>query len=448
MLLIANIMAGLDEQIGTALNMCDGGHGECGISKDACMITWAMRTISYTLIVCPLVLKMYRTHVIFNASDVTQVNLSDAKLGLCLGALVFLNVVTIALHATNSPFERVSRLQERLKTKEGQISRGNTIYVERWYECESPKDWEYNVIRFMFVGIMLILGSYLAYQTSSIQVPQVNDSDELAWSLYTAFTFGAFITIVDHLDGLDYRLQYAINAYLTNFAVVFVMYMLFRKSLGAICIAGDSDKELKYIMDTLHASSSNPFRSDPFRSNQSTAGSEASSQASAVDTQTEAIAVVGSFGEDAVFDPAEFDDADDVDAGGSARRTIDAPRAATLRSMHSTAVLIEVAPSPNTILNSDIPRISLAVPLDGTHRSMPLFLNSTGSSRGKSHPHRTNTAPDMRNMFSHAVPMHDVGDHDTAELPIDDMENAVEMVTRTEAALSEAIANEGNVILG
>lgn len=94
---------------------------------------------------------------------------------------------------------------------------------------------------------MVVIGCYLAYQTNSITIAEVNDNSELAISLFLTVLCGAFVGIMHSVD-VDFRYQYSIEAYITNFVIGVIMYMLFHTSLGAICRSQDSDEDIKQIM--------------------------------------------------------------------------------------------------------------------------------------------------------------------------------------------------------
>lgn len=415
-LLVANVLQGFDEGIAKALNMCDiSVGGRCLDTERVCMVTWSLKCISYTLIVCPLVLKMYRVHRIFNAKDQGALpSLSDVKLLVVLAVFLLFDLILIIVHQTISPFNRTERGKNIILEVNTEIDQTFVKIEQKWFECSSSQDTTFNQLLSVFIGIMLGIGSYFAYQTTSIKIPQVNDSSEIEFSLYTAAMCFGFMAIISHIK-TDYREEYVIVAYLTNFVVMVITYKLFHKSLGSVCKQPDSDRELKSIMDFIHTDVTR--RSKPTQPQVFQEGIEITSLAA---TERSDVTVAGSFAEK--YDSNIFDD-DDAFLDGHMKT------GATLRSMHTAAVPMDTAPAPTIILDSDIPRISLAVPLDraqgsllGNARRAPRAAANKmrpGVPRAKTVPRehrlkhdrthkRANSLP-LTNMYSTAVSVHDVG---------------------------------------
>lgn len=215
-------------------------------ATEFCMLGWALINIAITLIIGPIVLKLYRVHTIFNASEHHSTAIHDKTMGIYLAMMLLLDVAVIFLsQRLPGSFARETKTSD--ESINGQ--------QERWLQCKPNAD-RFNFIQYGWKSALMLCGSYYAYVTCSIELDEVNEGRELYFILFVQMMCGAF-TLMTWSLSLPYQEQYMVEACLNSFVVVVIVVMLFKTSLSHLCRMQDSDAELQAMMKQIDNTSKN-----------------------------------------------------------------------------------------------------------------------------------------------------------------------------------------------
>lgn len=124
-------------------------------------------SLAVTMIIGPIVLKLYRVRVIFmGQGDGDSVKIEDIQLFLALFALCFVDLIAWRIY---DPTRKEANLPRNLEK--------NPI----WYVCgaESNKSWGILLFQLLWKLLLIGYGVNLICQTYDIDIQSVNDSPQL-----------------------------------------------------------------------------------------------------------------------------------------------------------------------------------------------------------------------------------------------------------------------------
>ncbi|XP_048522190.1 gamma-aminobutyric acid type B receptor subunit 2-like [Dendroctonus ponderosae] len=187
--------------------------------------------------------KTWRVHSIFTDVKLNKKVIKDYQLFMVVGVLLCIDVVIMATWQFADPFYR--------DTKRGEPylhpSNEDEIIIPENEYCTSSKMTIFISSIYVYKGLLMIFGAFLAWETRHVSIPALNDSRYVGFSVYNVVVMcilGAAVALalVDHQDAMFLIISsFIIFCTTITLCLVFVPKMLeLRKDTG-----GSIDKRIR-----------------------------------------------------------------------------------------------------------------------------------------------------------------------------------------------------------
>ncbi|EDV25867.1 uncharacterized protein TRIADDRAFT_55385 [Trichoplax adhaerens] len=155
---------------------------------------WLICT-GFTLVYGSLFAKTWRIHKIFTNKTSKAVAIKDWQLIAIVCMLLFIDILIFIIWNQVNPMEEKRYI---ISTKDGVDPRYKIQSVYYFCSCENLAVWLATICVIKFV--LLVFGSFLAFETRNINITGLNDSKYIAFSIYNILIFCilgliAFITV-------------------------------------------------------------------------------------------------------------------------------------------------------------------------------------------------------------------------------------------------------------
>ncbi|KAJ3651049.1 hypothetical protein Zmor_017112 [Zophobas morio] len=147
--------------------------------------------------------KTWRVHSIFTDVKLNKKIIKDYKLFMVVGVLLFIDLVIMTTWQVADPFYRETK---QLESYPHPSSEDIFIIPENEY-CASERMTIFVGLIYVYKGILMIFGAFLAWETRHVSIPALNDSRHVGLSVYNVAIMcicGAAVALVlvDHQDAL------------------------------------------------------------------------------------------------------------------------------------------------------------------------------------------------------------------------------------------------------
>ncbi|RZC34862.1 7tm 3 and/or ANF receptor domain containing protein [Asbolus verrucosus] len=147
--------------------------------------------------------KTWRVHSIFTDVKLNKKIIKDYKLFMVVGVLLFIDLVIMTTWQVADPFYRETK---QLEPYPHPSSEDIIIIPENEY-CASERMTIFVGLIYVYKGILMIFGAFLAWETRHVSIPALNDSRHVGLSVYNVAIMcicGAAVALVlvDHQDAL------------------------------------------------------------------------------------------------------------------------------------------------------------------------------------------------------------------------------------------------------
>ncbi|EFA04929.1 gamma-aminobutyric acid type B receptor subunit 2 [Tribolium castaneum] len=146
--------------------------------------------------------KTWRVHSIFTDVKLNKKIIKDYKLFMVVGVLLFIDLVIMTTWQFADPFYRETK---QLEPYPHPSSEDIFIIPENEY-CASQHMTIFVGLIYVYKGILMIFGAFLAWETRHVSIPALNDSRHVGLSVYNVAIMcicGAAVALVlDHQDAL------------------------------------------------------------------------------------------------------------------------------------------------------------------------------------------------------------------------------------------------------
>ncbi|XP_019613608.1 PREDICTED: gamma-aminobutyric acid type B receptor subunit 2-like [Branchiostoma belcheri] len=153
--------------------------------------TW-MLTVGFTLAFGAMFSKTWRVHVIFTNTKMKKMAIKDVKLFGIVAVLLLMDIVIL------TTWQVVDPLTRGLQTFPAEPGREVTV-VPVLEHCDSNNFTLWLAVIFVYKGLLLIFGCFLAWETRHVNIPALNDSKYIGMSVYNVVimcVIGAGISFV------------------------------------------------------------------------------------------------------------------------------------------------------------------------------------------------------------------------------------------------------------
>uniref|UniRef100_A0AAN0LJ33 Gamma-aminobutyric acid type B receptor n=1 Tax=Polyphagotarsonemus latus TaxID=1204166 RepID=A0AAN0LJ33_9ACAR len=155
---------------------------------------WVLMT-GFTLAFGSMFSKTYRVHAIFTNIKLNKKVIKDYKLFMVVGILVFIDVATLTTWQIVDPFYR----QTNLGTPETTPENEDILIVPQMEYCQSKRMTIFLGSIYVYKGLLMAFGIFLAWETRHVSIPALNDSKYIGMSVYNVVimcVIGAGLSVV------------------------------------------------------------------------------------------------------------------------------------------------------------------------------------------------------------------------------------------------------------
>ncbi|XP_041354156.1 gamma-aminobutyric acid type B receptor subunit 1-like [Gigantopelta aegis] len=176
-------------------------------SRALCMLRFIILVVGFSLAYGALFVKTWRVYVIFTNSTKQKNIVTDTKLIVMLGLLVLFNVLVLCVWFTVDPVRIVNTKLVPLVNDAEDIEIRGIVKT-----CDSENQIYFLGILFGIQGILMLLGSFLAYETRKVSVPGLNDSKMIGVAIYNVVVLSVLGVTVSLALRLKIDLTYCLSS--------------------------------------------------------------------------------------------------------------------------------------------------------------------------------------------------------------------------------------------
>ncbi|CAH2009202.1 unnamed protein product [Acanthoscelides obtectus] len=147
--------------------------------------------------------KTWRVHSIFTDVKLNKKVIKDYQLFMVVGVLLFIDLVIMTTWQVADPFYRDTKQMERYPHP----SNEDIIIIPENEYCASEHQTIFVGSIYVYKGLLMIFGAFLAWETRHVSIPALNDSRHVGLSVYNVAIMcicGAAVALVlvDHQDAM------------------------------------------------------------------------------------------------------------------------------------------------------------------------------------------------------------------------------------------------------
>lgn len=121
-------------------------------------------------------------------------------------------------------------------------SGGDVIAMEMYVVCDNPHQTYWLAAVYVYKGLLLIFGTFLAWETRKVSIAVLNDSRLIGFCVYNVVVICAFAVPVNHvLSDTQSTLRFVISSAFTIFCTTLVLCIVFVPKVTKstkVCIKG------------------------------------------------------------------------------------------------------------------------------------------------------------------------------------------------------------------
>ncbi|XP_052284779.1 gamma-aminobutyric acid type B receptor subunit 2-like [Dreissena polymorpha] len=152
---------------------------EDGTKGSVCMAKTWLIAIGYTLMFGGMFAKTYRVYIIFKNTTVKRKPIKDHHLFIVVGILLIIDFIILIPWTTVFPFssEKQIKMMDTLDN--------NLIDAEVIVYCHNTKQVYWFITMYVYKGLLLAFGTFLAWETRNVTVEELNDSRNIGACIYS-----------------------------------------------------------------------------------------------------------------------------------------------------------------------------------------------------------------------------------------------------------------------
>ncbi|XP_046576507.1 gamma-aminobutyric acid type B receptor subunit 1-like [Haliotis rubra] len=174
---------------------------------DICKVKVLLLVIGFSFAFGALFAKTWRVHYIFTNATKQKKILTDTQLFVMVGALVGLNSTVVVVWVLVDPVAVVNK--DSIPQRDEANDRETRAYVET---CESRNQLYFSATLFGIQGILLLLGTFLAWETRKVKIEGLNDSKMIGICIYNVVVLSVLGVTVSMAMGDQVSLNYCLTS--------------------------------------------------------------------------------------------------------------------------------------------------------------------------------------------------------------------------------------------
>ncbi|XP_059142328.1 gamma-aminobutyric acid type B receptor subunit 2-like [Physella acuta] len=188
-----------------------------------CMVRLWLACIGFTLSFGALFSKTWRVHALFRNDQIKRKVIKDLHLFSQVLVLVLVDMVILVPWSTlHALVKTVYRLQV-----EGQ-STGDELVTYTYTGCSHEFEVYWYMAEYIYKGLLLVFGAFLAWETRMVTIPALNDSKLIGFCIYNIAIVCAFVVPVTYVLGQERKtLTFILVAVFVSLCTSLVLCILF-----------------------------------------------------------------------------------------------------------------------------------------------------------------------------------------------------------------------------
>ncbi|KAG0430048.1 hypothetical protein HPB47_023045 [Ixodes persulcatus] len=206
-----------------------------------CTVRAFLLSGGFSLAFGAIFIKTYRVHHIFiraSSGIIKNKLLQDQQLIALVCLLVVIDCAIVTLWVIFDPMERT------LRNLTMQISKAerDVVYLPQREQCYSEHMVKWLGALYIYKGLLLVVGCYMAWETRNVQIPALNDSQYIGLSVYNAVITSALVVALANVISAErYTLTFALVGTLIFVSTTTTLCLLFLPKIHAIMNNADAD---------------------------------------------------------------------------------------------------------------------------------------------------------------------------------------------------------------
>ncbi|XP_052249132.1 gamma-aminobutyric acid type B receptor subunit 2-like [Dreissena polymorpha] len=164
------------------------------IGSAMCMSKVWLLSVGFTLLFGGMFCKTYRVHYLFREHRARKKPLKDRHLFAMIAVLLSVDHVIIIPWAAIFPFS-----YKRYVMPNKEYVDNNVIYSDVIMDCHNDNQIYWTIAVYVYKGLMLAIGTFLAWETRHVTIPELNDSKYIATCIYNVVVICIFEVPLSHL---------------------------------------------------------------------------------------------------------------------------------------------------------------------------------------------------------------------------------------------------------
>ncbi|GAB6027300.1 Metabotropic GABA-B receptor subtype 3A [Chamberlinius hualienensis] len=163
-----------------------------------CMSRALLLSAGFSLAFGAMFTKTYRVHQIFiraSSGVIKRKLLQDKRLIILVCALLLIDCVILTLWIVIDPMQR----QLRNLTVEISHTERDVIYLPQVEECQSKHIEKWLGGLYVYKGLLLVVGVYMAWETRNVKIPALNDSQYIGMNVYNVVLTSVIVVVMANL---------------------------------------------------------------------------------------------------------------------------------------------------------------------------------------------------------------------------------------------------------
>ncbi|XP_072037293.1 gamma-aminobutyric acid type B receptor subunit 2-like [Amphiura filiformis] len=207
-----------------------------------------------------LFMKTYRIRAIFvdAVTKLRKIKMSDSRLITYVLALVVLDTLVVwTWYILGDPNSVIKELQPENSTI--LVVDGREVLVVPIIRyCSADSEKVYVTCLYLMKGLLLAAGVFLAWETRSISIAELNDSRNIAMCVYVVALTCVFVVPISNLNGTNLELKVAVIGFCTIAANTTVLCLVFLPKIFQLCMTKESEFHISLMPKTTRGARVSP----------------------------------------------------------------------------------------------------------------------------------------------------------------------------------------------
>ncbi|KAL5006196.1 hypothetical protein ScPMuIL_015002 [Solemya velum] len=188
----------------------------------SCMIEMWVVSIGFTTSFGALFSKTWRVHILFRLDTFQKRVIKDIQL---LGIIILLWLIDGVLLTLWSALHALVREDIRIKSTDADE---DVVITTIYTNCYNKNQVYWYAAIYIYKGLLLVFGTFLAWETRMVQIPALNDSKLIGFCVYNIVVVCAFGVPIGHvLPTEQTTLKFVLVSLLTIFCTTLVLCIVF-----------------------------------------------------------------------------------------------------------------------------------------------------------------------------------------------------------------------------